>query len=348
MPSSRNGNVLVPDSAVSSKIDDLAWWPDGGAYSENFTVTFNSSSEWILGGPVFSIFAVSDGILGAAPETFLSGSTQYQTPFDVDKGTSIPSKISLLSFLRITTSTGFVESAHLCALSFCVRECYVSVKAGSVSSSVLSTSYSKMAYNDTQPQTSYAFAVGNKSLDFAAPARCDSTYTTESWLDINLQSILQGNINISDDGIESNPIKPNATNEIIYSFNTSTAIPGTMDRVALAMTIHLQDLSNSTLTGQAESTETYIHVEWAWIALPALLVVSGAACLIIAMIETKRCGLHVWKTSEMPFLVHGPDSVGLGAAFINRMTEMEEWATKTEVLLAAGAEDGLLLRRKMI
>ena len=30
MPSSRNGNVLVTDSAVSSEIDDLAWWPDGG------------------------------------------------------------------------------------------------------------------------------------------------------------------------------------------------------------------------------------------------------------------------------------------------------------------------------
>ena len=50
----------------------------------------------------------------------------------------------------------------------------------------------------------------------------------------------------------------------------------------------------------------------------------------------------------MPLLVHGLDSVSPGAAFLNRMTEMEEWAKKTEVLLAEGAEDGLLLRRKMI
>ena len=251
---------------------------------------------------MFSIFAVSDGILRAPPETFLNGSTQYQMPFDLDTGTSIPSKISLLSFLRTTPSTGFVEIAHLCALSFCVREYNVSVKAGSVSSSVLSTSYSKMAYNNTQPQTSYSFAVSNQSLDFAAPARRDSTYTTESWLDINLQNILQGNITISDYGFGSDPIVPNATNEIVYSFNASTDIPGAMDRVALAMTTHLQDLSNSTLTGQAESPETYVHVEWAWIALPALLVVSGAACLIIAMIETKKCGLHVLEdVRDAPF-----------------------------------------------
>ena len=294
---------------------------------------------------MFSIFTISDSILGVVPETLLIDSTQYQTPFNLDNGTSIPSKISLLNFLRTTPSTGFVKIAHLCALSFCVREYNVSVKAGRISSSVLSTSYSKMAYNITRPQTSYAFAVGNQSLDFAAPAGPDSTYTTESWLDINLQNILQGNITISDDGFGS---EPNASNEIVYSFNASTAIPGAMDRVALAMTTHLQDFSNSILTGQAESTETYIHVERAWIALPALLVVSGVACLIIAMIETKKCGLHVWKTSEMPLLVHGLDSVSPDAAFFNRITEMEEWAKKTEVLLAEGAEDGLLLRRKMI
>lgn len=215
--------------------------------------------------------------------------------------------------------------------------------------SVVSTTYSNMTYDISIPQTSYICANGNQTLAFTAPARHDPTWTTESWLNVELGDILQGNLTLEGVpiGSDTGDMRPNATNHILYSFNTSTDIPGTMDRVALAMTTHLRQLSNLSQNGEAGTLETVIHVKWVWLCLPATLVVSGAICLSITIRESNKHGSHVWKTSAMALLFHGLDTTIEGAASLGRVSEMDALAKQTPVNLAQNAEDGLRQRRKI-
>lgn len=344
LPNSSFGRVLITDSAVSNSRQDEAG-PGEGGYYENFTITYYSN-EWGGGAPYFSIFAVNDGLTTSPFPDWFNGTSQYQTPFQLDDGTSVPSKISHLAFLKTIASSGLVADAHLCALSFCARQYNVSVKSGTVSTSVISTTYSNMTYNISVPQTSYAFATGDHTLAFTAPARHDSTWTTESWLNVQLGDILQGNLTLEGVPI-GDVVRPNATDHILYNFNASTDIPATMDRVALAMTTHLRELSNLTQSGQSGSLETVIRVKWAWLCLPAALVVSGAICLLVAIRETKKHGSHVWKSSAMALLFHGVDTKIQGAAYMEKMSEMDALAKQSLVQLAQCGEDGMLLRQKL-
>lgn len=220
---------------------------------------FSSSTPVLLNGPIFSTFPVNDG-LGADKETFINGTTQYQTPFDLGNGTSIPSKMGLSAFLRTTPFTGLVKAAHLCALCFCVRQYNVTVNSGIVSSNVFTTSYGKLTSNNTIDQSSYSFFNSDRNFTFAVASSerrvpSPSGTSIEVLLDLALQNILQGKL--TRETTEFSPkIEPTATNQIIYGFNASTDIPATMDRVATAMTIHSRYLSNLTVSGQTGSTET--------------------------------------------------------------------------------------------
>lgn len=132
LPHSSFGRVLITDSAVSNSLQDQAY-PEDGGYYENFTNTFYYPDRAVGGAPFFSTFAVNDGLILSRFPDWFNGTSQYQTPFHLDDGTSIPSKISQLAFLKTRPSSGLAESAHLCALSFCARQYNVSVTSGHVS-----------------------------------------------------------------------------------------------------------------------------------------------------------------------------------------------------------------------
>ena len=93
----------------------------------------------------------------------------------------------------------------------------------------------------------------------------------------------------------------------MYGFDISTDLPASMDQVAWAMSTHMQALSKTTVSGQLEFIESYIHVTWALIALPGIFIVSGVGCLIWAIIKTKQHGLDAWEPSKIALLFHGLD-----------------------------------------
>ena len=83
-----------------------------------------------------------------------------------------------------------------------------------------------------------------------------------------------------------------------------------MDNIATTMTSYFRDSSNATVTGQAGQSEFYVHVNWPWVIFPVFLVIAATIFLMLVMVETKRLGARVWKTSELALFFHLIEGAG--------------------------------------
>ena len=61
--------------------------------------------------------------------------------------------------------------------------------------------------------------------------------------------------------------------------------------------------------GTATTFRVYIHVRWAWLVLPAALVLLTTVYLILTMIITAKYDVPVWKNSPLPMLARELDDV---------------------------------------
>ena len=165
-----------------------------------------------------------------------------------------------------------------------------------------------------------------------------------AWL-INLRDLInafEGNLT----GTADSGAVPKATSNFIGAFNASSNISMTMDNIATAMTNYFRDSSQVTVTGQVGQTESYFHVNWLWIILPAFLVLTGIIFLLLAMFETKRLGACVWKTSELALLFHGLEKSHQELKAPHRSSEMEVMASKIGVKMAITSDGTRILRQE--
>ncbi|KAK8209881.1 hypothetical protein IWZ01DRAFT_542657 [Phyllosticta capitalensis] len=87
-------------------------------------------------------------------------------------------------------------------------------------------------------------------------------------------------------------------------------IAGTIRNISDAMTRCIQSGRNSEmLTGIALYPEVYVVVRWAWIVLPATLVLLGAIFLALTVMlnsaTSGKSATPLWKSSLVPLLFHG-------------------------------------------
>ena len=283
----------------------------------------------------------------------------YQTPFDLPDGKIIPSSLIKIALIKTSPwtgsmSTGFVHTAHICALSLCAREYNVSMTSGVLRSEIVSTSYSNLT-RKTDPEYQYLQeAFWNSSYTFTFPNSAnDITFISNGCIGLGnssfeekmnhaLRDILEGNLTI----MGSFPLAKFSTNIFQPGLNASTNIPKTMDRVAAAMTNRLRDVSSLNVHGQSGSMELYVRVSWPWLALPVLSVILGMILLISVMKVTRKHKLNIWKTSELALLFHGLDFSLHDTAEMDKVSEMEEIAMALQVRLGQGPRGGLQLQRK--
>lgn len=210
-----------------------------------------------------------------------------------------------------------------------------------LSSEVIDVAYSAMSSNSSSAHSLYTFINGNETL----------IYTTnegfEYDLDKALQEMLQGNVTGVYNNLDVNKMVPTATSQLMFAFSNSTNIPATMDRVATAITNRMRATSNITVSGQRSSVEPYVRVRWAWLILPASMIMAGIATLILAMTDSKKHGSHVWKSSEIALLFHGLDPPIPQAASMNTTSEMESWSKDVKIKLLHDSEGSVTLRRNL-
>ncbi|KAF7523254.1 hypothetical protein G7054_g11816 [Neopestalotiopsis clavispora] len=58
--------------------------------------------------------------------------------------------------------------------------------------------------------------------------------------------------------------------------------------------------------GQAFHVLTCLHVNWAWLALPAVIALLAFLVLCLTVVMTYRDGLPLWKSSPLALVLHGP------------------------------------------
>lgn len=231
-----------------------------------------------------------------------------------------------------------ITRADQCALSFCVKTYNESVSNGAISSTVLSTWPGRYSGSDViiSPPADKEGSITSKNFSV------DST-TAHGVLG-TIGTKFFGNLTVMIDAVQQ--ITGHVpSSDIMDALNQTSDLYGLMESVATSMTNHIRSVSASTVPGQMGTVETYVHVRWVWLTLPAVLIVSSAAFLALAMLETRHKKAEVWKDSSLALIFHGLEQKGESAGMVNTLSGMEDVAKEMKVRLDRGdAEDWRLLR----
>ena len=137
------------------------------------------------------------------------------------------------------------------------------------------------------------------------------------------------------------------TSELLVAIhNTGHNISTTMDNLAMSMSNHIRSIgrydlnpgSRSRVNGTALGMETYVHVRWAWLTLPVICVISASFFLLSVILETRKHGALVWKSSVPAYLFHGLDHITQEETSMGKITEMADAAAVVKVRLTRDRE----------
>ena len=121
-------------------------------------------------------------------------------------------------------------------------------------------------------------------------------------------------------------------------------MPSMISKLADSLTnmIRLSD-DRYFVEGQAFQSEVFINIQWAWLSLPVLVVLSANVLLAIMILQTWRSQTPVWKSSLLAFLLHGMkhDSLDTGGAATGLLSDMELLAEQKKVRLNGRAAQDL-------
>lgn len=117
-----------------------------------------------------------------------------------------------------------------------------------------------------------------------------------------------------------------------------------MTNLATAMTNYILAASNHVVSGQLGITETYVHILWPWITLPAILTVLNTYFLLTGIIETKSRGADVWKDSELALLFYGLSEGNERFFRLRDVSEMNYVASRMNVTTTSTRVGGQVLR----
>jgi hypothetical protein len=114
-----------------------------------------------------------------------------------------------------------------------------------------------------------------------------------------------------------------------------------VESIAAALNNWGLQTTNNTVRGDAIGEESYVHVRWKWIILPALLELASLALLVVTIVYSRREDVPLWKTSALALIYHGVDELrGRETLTTERLSSMEVTAKMTDVQLVKN-EDGL-------
>lgn len=92
---------------------------------------------------------------------------------------------------------------------------------------------------------------------------------------------------------------------LVQALGTTDDVPANIARLAQSMTEALRNSPNSTAHGgDAYVWKAYVHVRWAWLALPIGLVVSSLILLLVTIWDTRSTRIGFWKSSAVATLLH--------------------------------------------
>lgn len=216
-------------------------------------------------------------------------------------------------------------SAIECALWYCVNTYTASVVDGILkqeihsswrNDSALPSQSSDLIYH---PSTQFTNNTGNSSI-FRV------THIAARSMNKFMSELFTGSGGVSSSGAAF-------TSDINQALYTTDNITAVINNLAISMTNNILQQNDSISTpdwkGTAWTSQTYVHVRWAWFTFPATIVVLSLALLLGTILETRYRDVMVWKSNNLALLFHGkgleldgPDDTPVNK--LSQMTEMPE------------------------
>ena len=97
--------------------------------------------------------------------------------------------------------------------------------------------------------------------------------------------------------------------------------------------------SSATIQGSADEQETFVEVQWGWIAALIILLVGSVLFILAAIISSSGLGWRqepgIWKSSSLPLLkALNAELHQEGFSGMRTLSAMEEWARDVPVRLS--------------
>ncbi|KAL9576630.1 MAG: hypothetical protein Q9212_006941 [Teloschistes hypoglaucus] len=126
----------------------------------------------------------------------------------------------------------------------------------------------------------------------------------------------------------------NAGNDLRSQLSLAENATEMVSNIGQSMTAALMNAGDRKQQGTSFTTEVFIHVHWLWIILPAMLVLSAAATLLLMMFQTWSNKMAIWKTSNLALVFHSAELSDRESSAYNSATEMNNKASsiKTELV----------------
>ncbi|KAL1311530.1 hypothetical protein AAFC00_001651 [Neodothiora populina] len=121
----------------------------------------------------------------------------------------------------------------------------------------------------------------------------------------------------------------------LYSSQNWTAA---FESVANSLTNVLQNSGQSPLEGVAMNWTTKYHIRWAFMTLPAVVMLSGIIFTTFSIIETRRQQIPAWKTNALAAIAYGADEATRKQLRAACMTEKLDKAGYMTVQMMAGTD----------
>ncbi|KAJ5337315.1 uncharacterized protein N7506_005337 [Penicillium brevicompactum] len=253
-------------------------------------------------------------------------------------------------------SKGFkVEMATECSLSLCVSDWKVSVQKGNtqIDTSNIDYGYSFVKNNVTLGHEvnwlCWRPTFSPPSIAFQdnfAISPVDFTYCGISGVTELPQDILKGSSPVSyelENGKGTFNYQVGNTGAASTQRISNTGIEHVMSNIANSLNKMVLIRDGEDVNGTAYGMEVFIVVQWPWLILPGVLVISGVSFFFLALISNER--IVLWKSSVFAFLYHGLVEIDIDNGIT--ASGMEKEAIGEWVQLRASCDDGnLKLQRK--
>ncbi|KAK5125934.1 hypothetical protein LTR85_011289 [Meristemomyces frigidus] len=316
-----------------------------------FTFSYTSEYGVFFDTPLVLSNAVSGSGNSTSEAAALLGESGFNPP------------VAFTATVRFDDAGGF-QDAYLCSLGLCLDKMDTSVRNGVTSNTVVdSMTLAAVQYDQNYSKVDSGYQYGyesthNATLIFSSQVRSPDQGSSGSrvnltmalgvWfgLEKSLPSYFTGNYTqtgrsiVGIDGTN----EPSAADEILDGMTRTTDFIAMMDRVAASLTKRMRQASDQTVFGQTGSSETYIKIHWGWAALPAMVVAGGILFLAVAIFETHRRGVEIWKSSSLPMLYTRTDGELKHHEESITLSQMEHLADQTRVTLSRSSGDGWRFR----
>lgn len=242
-------------------------------------------------------------------------STDTDFYFGLQPDSNIFGDSAFLTLSAITIAPGAPLSkatATHCWLYWCVNTYSSSVDDHRVQESLLDTYYDVEAQYENltlqlHPPARDNLIASNFTVDYTA------SDTVTNWFNGKMVYNNTWPAYCNPDGTFSN-LRVTGGTEFVQPMLDSS-FPHLFDGLAKGVTAHVRMTNLSAdhapgvepAHGASWTVQTVVQVRWAWVTLPAVLIILTMVFLVLAALESRTRGVEVWKSSTVPLLCSGLD-----------------------------------------